>query len=230
MSICANRNVRLFTAAAACLIAGMGQVVRGSVLPSSSQPLGYTLSALGADTAVYNTGIQTGNAATPPPPSIPFTVLEGDISVPSNQYLYLPVFYADNSAPVDPNFPASITNQAADAGYLDSLVLTNYHVSAFVAQIDGQETVLDDSYIVGVNTPTLLDGVPGGNEYITSAAVLSPLPVGTHKVGFGGIINGSPVIFGSYNVSVPEPGSIAAIVCAAVPLMSRRRRNRTVAD
>jgi hypothetical protein len=211
--------------AAACVIScSAGTSARASVLGSSAMPNGYSLSTLAADTAVYNTGIQSSNPATPAAPSIPFQVLEGTMTVPTNSYLYLPVFYADNSAPVDPAFPASIANQATDAAYLDNLVLTGFNVSAFVVQIDGQTTPLDDSYIVGVNTPTLLDGTPGGNEYITSAAVLSPLSAGAHTIGYGGVIGGQDVIFDSFTVTaVPEPASVGLLSLVACTVLRRRR-------
>jgi PEP-CTERM motif len=196
----------------------------GSVLPSSDQPLGYSLADLAAATAVYNTGVNSGNPATPAPPNIPFQVLVGDAAVGAGTYLYLPIFFADNSAPVDPNFPPDITNQSADAAYLDNVVLTGFGVTAFLVQVDGQTTVLDDTYISGVPTPTLLDGTPGGTDYIVSAAVVSPLDQGDHVVGIGGLIGGSPVIFASYSVSVPEPGAIGMLGMAVVALIRRRNR------
>jgi len=197
----------------------------GSVEPASAQPLGYSLSTLAQDTAVYNTGFATSNPATPAPPSIPFLVVEQDATVSTSTYLYLPIFYADNSAPADPNFPSSIANQSTDAAYLDNYVLTNYNVTAFLVQVDGQTTTLNDSYIVGVNTPTLLDGTPGGNEYITDAVVLSPLSYGSHTVAYGGIIDGSPVIFGTSTITaVPEPASTGLLSAGAFALLRRRKR------
>jgi hypothetical protein len=205
------------------LIGGL-PAAHASVVASSAQPNGYSLATLAADTAVYNTGAASGNPATPPPPNIPFSVIEGPTTVSSSTYLYLPIFYADNSAPVDPSFPSSIANQATDAAYLDNLVLSGFNVSAFLVQIDGQTTVLNDSYIVGVNTPTLLDGTPGGNEYITSAAVLSPLSPGDHTVAYGGVINGNDVVFASYTISaaVPEPASMGVLSLAGMALCRRR--------
>ncbi len=203
-----------------------GPAVAG-VLPSSATPLGYSLSALAQSTAVYNTGFSTNNPSTPPPPNIPFKVLVTNSTVGLNTYLYLPIFYADDSAPADPNFPASIANQAVDAAYLDNYVSTGFNVSAFLVQVDGQTTVLDDSYIVGVTTPTLLDGSPGGTNYITSAAVISPLGLGNHIVAFGGVINGNNVVFGSSNVTVvPEPAT-AGVLGAGTLLLARRRRRST---
>jgi hypothetical protein len=50
----------------------------------------------------------------------------------------------------------------------------------------------------------LLDGTPAG-QYIVSAAFLAPLKPGKHTVGIGGIINGDPVVFVSYEVTVLRP-------------------------
>ena len=199
--------------------------VLAGVLPSSEEVDGYSLATAAQATAVYNTGLQAGNPATPPPPSLPFDVVVGNTTEAPNTYIYLPVFDADNSAPADPNFPVDITNQAADAAYLDNLVLNDYGVSSFLVQIDGQTTTLDDSYITGVTTPTLLDGSFGGNEYISSSAFLSPLPVGDHTVAIGGLISGSPQVFLSYDVNVvPEPASISLLGIGALGLLRRRTR------
>ena len=201
-----------------------------NILPSSATPLGYSLSDLATATAVYNTGTSSGNPATPPPPSIPFTVLESDAAITPGTYLYLPIFFADDSAPADPAFPADVSNHAAVAAYLDNLVLTGFNVSAFFAQIDGQKLTLDDSYIVGVTTPSLLDGTPAGTHYITIAVAVSPLSPGSHSVGFGGIIAGQPVVFGSDSITVtPEPAT-AALLGLGATLLLRRRANNTRAN
>ena len=143
---------------------------------------------------------------------------------PPNTYIYLPVFDADNSGTPDPNFPSDTTNQAADAAYLDSLVFSSFGVTAFLVQVDGQNSLLDDSYIAGVTTPTLLDGTPGGNEYISSSAFLSPLSPGDHTVGIGGLIGGAPQIFLSYSVDVaPEPASVSVLGIGAMLFLRRRK-------
>ena len=60
------------TIAAACLLlAGVVPNARATILASSATPNGYSLSTLAVDTAVYNTGFTSGNAATPAAPSIP---------------------------------------------------------------------------------------------------------------------------------------------------------------
>jgi hypothetical protein len=227
-----SRNIAI-TLASVSLLAGTTRLFAdgtANVLPSSAQPLGYSLSQLAEDTAVYNTGAATSNPATPVPPSIPFTVLEGDTSVASNTYLYLPIFYSDDSGgavpatPTGPAFPSDVTNQAAAANYVDSYASYNYGVSQFVVFVDGQVQGLDDSYITGVVTSPLLDGTPAGTNYMSVAAVISPLSIGEHTVGFGGYIGGSPVQFGSDNIDVvPEPAVCGLLGTSGLFLLRRRR-------
>jgi hypothetical protein len=174
----------------------------GNVLPASAKPNGYSLSAMAALTAVYNTGITSGNPLTPPPPDVPFEVLVADTTVKSGTMIYLPIFFLDDSGGAPPGFPSDITDQEADADYLDSQVFDQFGVTAFIVQIDGQTTILDDDYVSGVTTPPLLDGTPPGTHYIISAAFLTPLTPGEHTVAIGGIVDGEPVVFLSYNVTV----------------------------
>jgi hypothetical protein len=202
-----------------------------NVLPSSATPMGYSLADLAEDTAVYNTGIFAGSPSTPAAPAIPFSVLEGDTSVAPNTYLYLPIFFSDDSGgalpatPSGPVFPSDVTNQPAAANYLDSYVSYNYGVSQFVVFVDGQVQDLDDSYIAGVVTSSLLDGTPAGTNYMSIAAVISPLSVGEHTVGFGGMIDGSPVQFGLDNIDVvPEPAALAWLGIPVAFSMCRRTR------
>jgi hypothetical protein len=174
----------------------------GNVLPSTANPKGYSLKQMAAATAVYNTGEDTGNPLTPPPPDVPFLILKGDVTVKPGTVLYLPVFHADDSGGADPGFPADVTDQVACAEFLDGLVLDDFGVEAFIVQVDGQTTVLDDGYISGTTTAPLLDGTPAGTNYIVSAVFLTPLTPGSHTVSFGGIIDGEPIVFVSYDVTV----------------------------
>jgi hypothetical protein len=200
------RSMTLFVAvvgllACTALATGGG----GNVLPSSAKPKGYSLSQIAAATAVYNSGTTSGNPATPPPPDVPFEILAppaSDFTVSSGTMIYLPIFFWDDSGGAPPGFPTDITDQAADAAFLNSQALDLYGITAFIVQVDGETTVLDDSYIVGVTTPPLLDGTPPGTHYIISAAFLTPLTPGVHTVALGGIVGGEPVAFISYNVTV----------------------------
>jgi hypothetical protein len=167
----------------------------GGVLPDSAKPKGYSLSDIAAATAAYNIDQST------PPPNVPFEILVGDTTVKSDTMFYLPIFFADDSPPVAPGFPAHIRDQDADADYLYSLA----GVDAFIVQVDDKLTILDDDYVRGVKTAPLSDG--GGTHYIVSAAFLTPLTPGKHTVGIGGIVDmgtddDEPVVFVSYNVTV----------------------------
>jgi hypothetical protein len=143
-----------------------------------------------------------GNPLTPPPPDVPFQILEGDATVKPGTTLYLPIFFADDSGGVPPGFPTNINDQQACANYLDDLVLNDFDVGAFIVQVDGQTTILSDGYITGTQTAPLLDGTPAGTNYIVCAAFLTPLTPGTHTVAFGGLIDGEPVVFVSMTVTV----------------------------
>jgi hypothetical protein len=52
--------------------AGSALAGGGNVLPASAKPKGYSLSEMAVATAVYSSGITSGNPATPPPPDVPF--------------------------------------------------------------------------------------------------------------------------------------------------------------
>ena len=174
----------------------------GDVLPASADPKGYSLQDIAKVTADFNTGQMAGNPLTPPPPKVPFEILVGDATVKAGTTLYLPIFVADDSGATDPSFPTDITDQDADADYLDALVFDGFGVEAFVVEVDGHTTVLSDDYIAGTTTAPLLDGPPGGTHYIVSAAFLTPLTPGKHTVSIGGVIDGAPVVFVSYAVTV----------------------------
>jgi hypothetical protein len=177
-------------------------LAEGDVLPASARPGGYSLADIAVATAVYNTGITTGNPLTPPPPDVPFQVLVGDATVKPGTMIYLPIFYWDDSGGAPPGFPTDISDQEEDADFLDSIALGLFGVEAFIVQVDGQTTILDDGYVTGTTTAPLLDGTPAGTHYIVSAAFLTPLPRGKHTVAIGGIVGGQPVTFVSYNVTV----------------------------
>jgi len=174
----------------------------GNVLPACATPKGYSLSRMAKETAVYFTGINSGNPLTPPPPHVPFEIVVAgeSVTVKPGTMLYVPGPYADNSPPVFPGFPTDIHDQAADAAYIYTVFLALYDVTDFIVQVDGQTTILDADCIRGVRTPPLLDG--GGDEYIVNAVFLTPLTPGEHTVGVGGIVNGEPVVFATTNVTV----------------------------
>jgi hypothetical protein len=182
-----------FCAATLPAAAGSG----GNVLPSSANPKGYSLVDAARATAVFNTGDLSAT-----PPNLPFYTLTDDATLKPGTSLYIPIFFADDSAPVDPNFPDDVTDQDAAADYLLDLISDLADVDAFLISVDGNVTVLDPSYIAGTTTPPLQDGTPAGTNYIVSAAYLTPLTPGKHTIGIGGLIDGHPAIIRSYDVTV----------------------------
>jgi hypothetical protein len=185
----------------------------GNVMPANANPKGYSLAAAAAATAVYDTGAESGNPATPPPPQLPFQLVIDDITVKPGTMLYVPVFHADDSGVPDPApFPASLNNPAVNADYLIDAVNAFIHdvvglpdsvvIDSFVVFVDGKPTVLNPDYTVGVTTPPLLDGPPAGTHFIVSGVFLTPLTPGNHTVGIGGLIAGQPAEFAERNVTV----------------------------
>ncbi len=170
----------------------------GNVLPASANPKGYSLLDMAAATADYNTGGETV-------PDVPFQILVPDFTdytVRPGTMLYVPIFFVDDSGGAPDGFPTDITDQDADADFLDSLVFDLFNVEAFIVQVDGKTTILDDDYVSGTTTAPLSDGSPAGTNYIVSAAFLTPLTPGNHTVSIGGMIDGQPVVFVSYDVTV----------------------------
>ncbi|MGO9112527.1 MAG: PEP-CTERM sorting domain-containing protein [Thermoguttaceae bacterium] len=208
----------------ACTTSALAQ--GGTVLSASATPNGYSLLDMAATTAAYNEGGGTGTA-----PDVPFQVLVltgGSATVNSSTMMYLPVIYTDDSLPLPTAapFPTDITDQHADALYLDGVANTLYGVTGFFVQVDGQTTPLTDDYVSGVAVP-LPDGA---NNYIVSASFLTPLTDGQHTIGIGGYIGGQSVVFVSDSInSVPEPSTIVLLGVGAIGLLgyASRRRRRT---
>jgi hypothetical protein len=174
----------------------------GEILPASAKAKGLSLADMAVITGPYNSGITSGNPDTPPPPPVPFEILIADTTVKVGTMIYLPIFFEDDSGVPPPGFPKDITDQKADAAFLNNAALTGFGVSAFIVQVDGKTTVMTDAYISGVTTAPLLDGTPPGTHYIISAAFLTPLTPGEHVVSIGGIVDGEPVAFITYHVTV----------------------------
>jgi hypothetical protein len=168
-----------FALAAPAALAG------GKVLPAQAHPTGSTLADAAKATAVYNTG------GAEQAPAAKYQILTlGDATVAPGTFLYVPVFFADDSPPVNPaSFPASLDNQQANADYLLSAIEAFTGLDDVVAtfiEIDGDLTVLDANYVSGVTTAPLGDG--GGTHYIVSAAFVNPLKPGEHTLRIGAVL------------------------------------------
>lgn len=191
------------TALGICCVAFAGG---GNVHPSGANAKGYSLIEMAAITAYYNsTYIFFGPNYSPNPvPDVPFQILVANATVSSGTWFYVPAFYADDAGGAPPGFPTDIDDQAADAEYVENVLLTNYGISALGVTVDGEFTALDGSYISGVTSPVpLIDGAPPlGSHYICLAAFLTPLSPGAHEVAVVGIIDGEPVVLLHYAVTV----------------------------
>ncbi len=198
-----NRSKKVFMAALGVLACtALALAGGGNVIPPNASPKSYSLLDMAEATAVYNTGISVGNPLTPPPPDVPFYVLVGDATVNPGTMLYVPIYFVDDSNGAPPGFPTDIEDQDADADFLAGFIYAAFGIENLIVQVDGDTTILDDDYISGTKTDPLLDGTPAGTHYIVSAAFLTPLTPGKHTVGIGGIIDGEPVVFVSYDVTV----------------------------
>ena len=165
----------------------------GNVLPAQSQPKGYSMFGLAEATAAFNVTDHSGA-----PPDVPFQMLfwkQGNppIHVRQGTMLYVPILYNSDSPPVVGNFP-DVTDREALLDYWYSqeefgVVYTNITV-------DGQTTSLGPDYLVGVKFDVALPDT--AKQYMTVAAVLSPLPKGQHTVEISSLATGDAIkaIFG----------------------------------
>jgi hypothetical protein len=182
--------------------AGPAPAGGGNVRPAKATPKGYSLAEMARITGPYVTGSYSASPETPPPPDVPFHIAVGDATVGPGTMLYLPVFFVDDAGFALPGFPATVGDQAVDAAFLASLALTFFGVTQNFVEVDGQITTLDDGYVAGVVSSPLLDGTPTGSRYIVQAVFLTPLPPGEHTVGLGGFVDGEPVVFYSFTLTV----------------------------
>jgi hypothetical protein len=160
----------------------------GNVMPAQAQPKGYSLMRLAETTAAFNVTDHSG-----PPPKVPFQmlILRGDnepFHVRPGTMLYVPILYNSDSPPVVGNYP-DVTDRAALLNYWYSqrefgVVYTNITV-------DGGVVSLGPDYLVGVKFATPLPDT--AMQYMTVAAVLTPLTKGQHTVEISALATGDAI-------------------------------------
>jgi hypothetical protein len=160
----------------------------GNVLPAQAQAKGYSLTNLAEATAAFNVTDHSG-----PPPGVPFQMLvwRGDnapFHVRPGTMLYVPILYNSDSPPVVGNYP-DVTDREALLEYWYSqrefgVVYTNITV-------DGQVTSLGPDYLVGVKFDEQLPDT--AMQYMTVAAVLTPLTKGQHTVEISALATGDAI-------------------------------------
>ena len=160
----------------------------GNVVPAQAQAKGYSLTKLATATAAFNVTDHSGT-----PPNVPFQMLvwRGDnepFHVRPGTMLYVPILYNSDSPPVVGNYP-DVTDRAALLDYWYSqeefgVVYTNITV-------DGQVTSLGPDYLVGVKFAQPLPDT--AMQYMTVAAVLTPLTKGQHTVEISALATGDAI-------------------------------------
>ena len=165
------------------------------ILPPDAIVHGYSLKDAAEATANYN----LSQGTTPLDVPFQFVPLEGTTTVTEGTFLYLPIFFSDNSPPILGNFPNDVQNQFADAVYFfdpaDGIGLEEVDVT-----VDNERTVsLGPEYVVGFNTRPLLDGA---TKDVQLATFLAPLSKGTHTIavhveldGAAALAAGIPPVF-----------------------------------
>jgi len=160
----------------------------GNVLPARAQAKGYSLTKLARATAAFNVTDHSGT-----PPNVPFQMLvwtadNAPFHVRPGTMLYVPIIYNTDSPPVVGNYP-DVTDRAALLNYWYSqrefgVVYTNITV-------DGQVVSLGPDYLVGVKFAQPLPDT--AMQYMTVAAVLTPLTKGQHTVEISALATGDAI-------------------------------------
>ncbi len=172
----------------------------GNVVPAQAQAKGYSLTNLARTTAAFNVTDHSGT-----PPKVPFQMLvwrgaNEPFHVRPGTMLYVPILYNSDSPPVVGIYP-DVTDRAALLDYWYSqeefgAVYTNITV-------DGQVTSLGPDYLVGVKFAAPLPDT--AMQYMTVAAVLTPLTKGHHTVEISALATGDAIkaaVGGNFEFSV----------------------------
>lgn len=176
----------------------------GNALPANAKQKGYSLSDMAKATAAFNVTDHSGtfpDVVNGKPFQGLFTVWDNvtnaykEFIVSEGTMLYVPVIQIDDSTPVVGTVP-DVADRNALVNYVYSqsqfgLVYTNI-------TIDGKVTKLNSNYMVGVKVPPLTNNLPlpgstPGTQYITVAALLTPLNKGTHTVVISGSATGAQI-------------------------------------
>jgi hypothetical protein len=165
----------------------------GNVLPAQAQPKGYSLLHLAKTTAAFNVSDHSGAL-----PKVPFQMLfwtadNAPFHVRPGTMLYVPILYNSDSPPVVGNYP-DVTDRTALVAYWYSQ--QEFGAVYTTITVDGQVTSLGPDYLVGVKFATPLPDT--AMQYMTVAAVLTPLTKGEHTVEINALVTGDAIkaIFG----------------------------------
>ena len=150
------------------------------VMPAQARPFGYSLDEMARLVAPFNMSDRNG-----PPPNTPFQILYQNnvtgataFDVAHGKFLYVPLLYNDDSAPVIGHFPTNAQNRLQLLRYWYSQ--SELGVTTMQLVIDGKTVPLGAGYVSGLSfNPPLPDGA---TQYLTAGAYISPLARGARTV------------------------------------------------
>jgi hypothetical protein len=160
----------------------------GNVLPPTGTPLGWTINDMAA--AIANFSASGNDPAYYP--NTPFQIIYrhpgNAFTVSTGTYLYVKVFFTDDSPPILGDWPA---DEAAAGEYVFGRSELGAH--DLEIEVDGKVFSLDNPGYVGgpVLTPTSPDG---SAHLIQIGAFLNPLAKGTHNVIVRGVLDGAAIV------------------------------------
>ena len=132
-------------------------------------------------TASFNSGKKLGTG-----PNTPFQILYSNatnnntFNVPQGKFLYVPILYNNNVPDVIGDLPKNVEDHKELLKYWYSQ--SQFGMISTDIVVDGKVTPLTGSYLVGMEfQPPLPDGA---TQYMSVAAFLKPLALGSHTVEF----------------------------------------------
>jgi hypothetical protein len=150
------------------------------VLPAQARPFGYSLDEMARLVAPFNQTDRNG-----PPPNTPFQILYLNnvtgataFDVAHGKFLYVPLLYNDDSAPVIGRFPANAQDRLQMLRYWYSQ--REFGVTTMQLVIDGKVVPLGAAYVSGLSFAAPLPD--GATQYLTAGAFIAPLARGAHTV------------------------------------------------
>ena len=202
--------IRPLVLALSLILFGVGGLASGGeVMPPGASPQGYSLADMARKLALFD----TSNNASQTYPDTPFAILFQDaakesltittcpdtksgllllggntFAVPTGKPFFVPLFSADDSAPVVGNFPAQ---EAGAIGYFFGA--SQLGARDFEIIVDGQITAVGPAYIAGpVQVAALGDG--NGTHLIQLGLFLTPFSPGTHTITIRGQLAGAAIL------------------------------------
>jgi len=160
----------------------------GNLMPPTARPMGYSLDDMAS--AVANFSASGNNLAYYP--NTPFQIIynggSNTFTLKPGRFLYVKLFYIDDSPPVIGDWPA---DKAAAVNYVFGS--TELGAQNLQVEVDGKVSSLQNPGYIGGPVPTPTS--PDGSEHLIQiAGFLTPLTPGTHSITISGLFNGDALV------------------------------------